>query len=100
MCQASGSEIAHEGLWRLRWIVRLQLNHCGLGNGFFLPVSRRLNLILGDALGNQKFPDAAITWLYPNENKTPKEFGSLSPKVWVLKGAADHRSRIGTRRHG
>src|SRR5580704_10077487 len=42
----------------------------------------------------------AITWLYPNENKTPKEFGSLSLKVWVLKWAAYHGSRITTRRPG
>ncbi len=43
---------------------------------------------------------ASITWLYPSENKTPKEFGSLSPKVWVLKWAAYHRLRISTRRPG
>jgi hypothetical protein len=41
-----------------------------------------------------------MTRLYSNENKTPKEFGELPPKVWVLKWAAYHGSKITTHRPG
>jgi uncharacterized glyoxalase superfamily protein PhnB len=42
----------------------------------------------------------AITWLFRNENQTPKEFGSGSIKMWVLKWATCRGSRVTARRPG